>query len=174
MIVVGLLRKLAIDATNTAVEALAEKIPSASAQLEKLKAREHEFSGKVKHKVYTYDGTPLSGLRKGRAFYSTVIIDPAKVGRLLYGEKLEDDDDSIALAYKGKPYGTFSSFNDIFHEMISKGYTIRVKTKIVGMYDVGIPQVIAYMPERDEVELWREACNELGREVPFSNGGSYD
>lgn len=55
MIVVGLLRKLAIDATNTAVEALAEKIPSASAQLEKLKAREHEFSGKVKHKVYTYD-----------------------------------------------------------------------------------------------------------------------
>lgn len=157
MIVVGLLRKLAIDATNTAVEALAEKIPSASAQLEKLKAREHEFSGKVKHKVYTYDGTPLSGLRKGKTFYSTVIIDPAKVGRLLYGEKLEDDNDSIALAYKGKPYGTFSTFNDIFREMVLKGYTLRIKTKIVGMYDVGIPQVVAYMPDRDEVELWRDA-----------------
>lgn len=36
-------------------------------------------------------------------------------------------------------------------------YTLRIKTKIVGMYDVGIPQVVAYMPDRDEVELWRDA-----------------
>lgn len=41
--------------------------------------------------------------------------------------------------------------------MVLKGYTLRIKTKIVGMYDVGIPQVVAYMPNRDEVELWRDA-----------------
>ena len=161
------------QAANTALGAIAEKVPAASEQIEKLKIQEYEFAGKIKHKVYTYDGSPLSGLRKGKTFFSTVVIEPAIVGRLLYGERLDDDDDSMALAYNGRPYGTFSSFNDVFHEMISKGYKLRIKTKIVGMYDDGIPEVIAYMPDRDEVELWCDACIHLGREIPFSKRSSY-
>lgn len=125
------------------------------------------LEGDEERTVYTYDGAPLKGTRKGSKFYVEVVTSPVH----LYSRVTESDWDGssggVALAYNGRVFGMTNTLDKTFRDIDAAGYRIRIKAKRVGMYCEGIPEIVLMIPDPDEIFLWRDACKGLGREVPF-------
>lgn len=136
--------------------------PSAKSRLYTLK-----LEGDSERRIYTYDGTPLKGTRKGSVLFADVITEPTRLYSEATGSEWDSSDGGVALAVNGIPFGMTSTMEQTFKELAEAGYAVKVKVKRLGMYCEGIPEMVLMIPEPSEVFHWRDACRALGREVPF-------
>lgn len=126
------------------------------------------LEGDCERTVYTYDGAPLKGTRKGSVFYADVVTRRVKLTSTLNGAVWDTGQNGgVALALNGKVFGTTNTLDKTFRKLVDRGYSIKVKVKRLGMYDVGTPEVVMMIPDPDEIMAWVDACEELGREIPF-------
>ena len=125
------------------------------------------LAGDSERRIYTYDGSPLKGTRKGSVLYADVITEPIRLHSDVTGSDWDSSDGGVALAVNGAPFGMTSTLDKTFRELDEAGYSVKVKVKRVGMYCEGIPEMVLMIPDPNEVFHWRDACRALGREVPF-------
>lgn len=126
------------------------------------------LEGDAERTVYTYDGSPLKGTRKGSVLYADVVTTPMRLHSDVTGSDWDSaETGGVALAVNGKVFGMTSTLEKTFKELAAAGYSVKVKIKRVGMYCEGIPQVVLMIPEPREIFHWRDACKALGREVSF-------
>lgn len=125
------------------------------------------LEGDSERRVYTYDGTPLKGTRKGSVLFADVITEPTRLHSDVTGSEWNSSDGGVALAVNGTPFGMTSTLEKTFKELAEAGYDVKVKVKRLGMYCEGIPEMVMMIPDPSELFHWRDACHVLGREVPF-------
>ena len=127
------------------------------------------LEGDTERTVYTYDGVPLKGTRKGSTLYADVVTEHIRLHSKATGSDWDSSDGGVALAVNGKPFGMTSTMEKTFKELKETGYDVKVKIKRLGMYCEGIPQIVLMIPEPEEIFHWRDACRALGHEVPFED-----
>ena len=132
------------------------------------------LEGDEERTVYTYDGAPLKGTRKGSKFYVEVVTSPVHLHSEATGSDWDGSTGGVALAYNGRVFGMTGALEKTFREIAAAGYWIRIKAKRVGMYCEGIPEIVLMIPDPAEIFLWRDACKGLGREVPFDERHSQE
>ncbi len=133
-----------------------------------LKKNEIILEGDEERNVYTCDGAPLKGIRDGSVFYVDVVTTPVVLKSTLTGLIWNSaTDKGVALAYDGRPFAFTGAMQTAFRELAQEGYSVKVKAKRLGMYDKGIPLVVILLPNRNEVNHWRNACKALGRYIAF-------
>lgn len=135
--------------------------------------KHHAYSitleGECERTVYTYDGSPLNGTRKGSVIYADVVTKHTRLHSNATGTDWDSTDGGVALAVNGVPFGMTNTLAETFKELDRAGYAVKVKLKRVGLYCKGIPEMVMMIPQPEEVFRWRNACRALGREVPFSD-----
>lgn len=133
------------------------------------------LEGDYERTVYTYDGAPLKGTRKGSVFYADIVTRRVKLTSTLNGAVWDTGQDGgVALSLNGKIFGATNTLDKTFRKVADRGYSIKVKVKRLGMYDVGIPELAMMLPDPDEIMVWSDACEELGREIPFDERNSQE
>lgn len=166
-------KQLQIDASKTAkgqssrMEAEPSTQPALADERKRSYCRELVLEGDEERTVYTYDGSPLKGTRKGSRFYVEVVTSRVRLYSKATGSDWDGSTGGVALAYNGQPFGMTNALDNTLREIDAAGYRIRIKAKRVGMYCEGIPEIVLMLPDPDEIFLWRDACKGLGREVPF-------
>lgn len=150
------------EPTHTPKEHGPQKAPSARKCIYTL-----TLEGDSERRVYTYDGAPLKGTRKGSVFYADVITEPVSLHSDVTGSDWDSSSGGVALAVNGMLFGMTSTLERTFKELAEAGYAVKVKAKRLGMYCEGIPEIVLMIPDPNEVFHWRDACRGLGREVPF-------
>lgn len=133
------------------------------------------LDGDCERTVYTYDGAPLKGTRKGSVFYADIVTRRVRLTSTLNGAVWDTGrDGGTALSLNGKVFGATNTLDETFRKLVDRGYSIKVKVKRLRMYDVGIPEVVMMIPDPNEIMAWADACEELGREIPFEERNSQE
>lgn len=120
-----------------------------------------------KKPVYTYVGSALKDLHKGQYFYADVVKGPLELVSELNGAVWQIEADCTALAYKGRPFGSFSFSSRTLIRFIDLGCKVRIKCQHTGWYEKPIPEIIMQLPNMGQLWDWSDACMGLGRVIPF-------
>ena len=94
--------------------------------------------------VYTYDGTPLKGLRVGERFVMTAIPGRVDMKSRYTGTPASTRDRrNVAYAYGGKAFGMCAAHAPAIYKLMDNGYTVEVEAYVDG-YDgkLGYPKVV--------------------------------
>jgi hypothetical protein len=105
------------------------------------------IAGENERLVYTYDGTPLKGIVKGQWFDSVVARGEVTMRSTATGTVANSKEfDDLPIMVGGMPYGFVGAFHDSVRSLQSAGYEVAFRSRRIGTYMKGIPEVNCYIP----------------------------
>lgn len=126
------------------------------------------FDGEERSIVYCYDGTLLSGTRKGDELYLDVLPYDVQMTSKATDTEIDSKERGVpVVAFDGKPIGTIQSTFCYFKELAFLGHPVRIKAERVGTYAPGIPEIEICTPPKGELRKWWDARSLLGTDIPF-------
>lgn len=127
--------------------------------------RDCSIIGDEEYTVYTYDATPLKGVKTGQNIWLELTNQPIEIYTQGMDEPIYNSLSfgTTTLLYKGQPIGA-ASRTDRLNGLLERGWRVKIKAKKVGWYDreSGIPELKICIPDLTSINAWADACEIFG------------